>query len=248
SPLTTLSRGDLVEIQGPPSSGKTHLLCHLVGTCVLPTSVGGWNKAAILFDVDGTLDVVRIRHLLHTRILRARPPTTDDDRNAGQSSKLLSQALRNFRIFRPSSSLQLAATLSNLQTYHAEDMPSSELALLAIDSMSAFYWTDRFAAEDRRAPPPGISKSSTPSSAQNALHVILEALQRIRTSHGPVIALTNWGLSPQHSHGAAAGLPAYKRHLHPFPTLIAPNTPDPSPRLDIYPPLTHHITLYPPSV
>lgn len=64
-----LSCGDVVEIQGPPSSGKTHLLYSLLINCTIPhshqsTVLGGWAKAGVVFDMDGSFDMIRFNQLL----------------------------------------------------------------------------------------------------------------------------------------------------------------------------------------
>ncbi|KAI0068385.1 hypothetical protein BV25DRAFT_1846398 [Artomyces pyxidatus] len=239
TPLSTLRRGDVIEIQGPSSSGKTHLLYHLIGTCVLPAKFAGWNKVAVVFDVDGTFDVRRFHHLLHSRIAAAS--TSELDQNMADAARVTALAMRSLRIFRPSSSIQLAASLANLAAYHAGSLPSSEVALLAVDSMSAHYWPDRFRAEEARLQPPPATAVS--KSAPNLLHTILVEMERFRASHRPVIVMTTWGLNPTYKESNAS-IVSYKQHLHPFPTLmsanaLAPSTPGPDP----YPPLTHHITL-----
>ena len=61
---------------------------------------------------------------------------------------LATQCLESLHIFRPTSSLQLAITLIHLPRYHATDsrLRDKEIGLLAIDSLSAFYWR-----EDRKS-------------------------------------------------------------------------------------------------
>ncbi|KAH9922992.1 hypothetical protein B0H21DRAFT_765663 [Amylocystis lapponica] len=225
-----LNRGDVFEIQGPAASGKSHLLFYLIMTCIMPSSagsiaLGGWDKAAILFDTDGTFDVRRFHMLLASRLSRLLPQDllAAEPETAVTPEALATHCLANLHIFRPTSSLQLAVTLLHLPAYHATnlDLQSTEIGLLAIDSISAFYWQDRFTVEQMQGTKQSHpeSKASPPGPA-NPLRHVLTALQRFRISHGPVIILTNWGLNPLEkptSTGESLS-PFYKQHLHPFPS------------------------------
>jgi DNA-repair protein XRCC2 len=166
---------------------------------------------------------------------------------------LARDAMKRVHIFRPASSIQLATSLLNLPAYHAAHLPEDEIGFIAIDSISSFYWPDRFTLEQ-------INYSGNPSrgksSAANPMHNVLTAMQKIRISHGPVIALTNWGLNPLTKPTQnSAPTTFYKQHLSPFPTIPkqkqsnAPYTAAVNPAAKCntntaaLPPLTHHITL-----
>lgn len=232
-PGLCLRRGDVVEIQGPSGSGKTHLLYHLICSCILPLRLGGWNKISVVFDTDGTFDIHRLQTLLRTRL-----PHSLLDENT--TERIISVALRNVHTFRPKSSAQLAAGLANLSLYHMRSLPTSEIALLAIDSASSFHWFDRLAAEQRHlislaTPPP------TPSN--NPFQTILTALWSFRRSHYPVILILNWGLGPFPAAGNFPALQLYPLLFPHFPTIVnrASLFPDPSHTTPLF--LTHQITL-----
>ncbi|VDB99779.1 unnamed protein product [Peniophora sp. CBMAI 1063] len=228
SPLSCLGRGHVLEIQGGPASGKTHLLYQLVSTCVLPVNSGGWNKAAIVYDADQTFDIKRLYQLMRRRVERQSRSQRDDiDAHA-----VVMTALRNLRLFPVASTIQLAASISSLPTYHAQYLPTSEIALLAIDSMSAFYWQDRFTGEKRRPRNTTRSYGHMDSADGSALHRVLVALEKIRISHGPVIVMTNWGI-----HADTSSPLFYRQHLPAFPEL-------PPQSAGAYPTLTHCIALH----
>ncbi|KAL6310064.1 hypothetical protein BKA93DRAFT_889792 [Sparassis latifolia] len=223
-----LGPGDVIEIQGPAASGKSHLLYYLLMTCVIPTEyrsikLGGWAKAAVLFDTDGTFSIRRFHQLLVSRLssLLSRPGQMLDMLSQlapTPAEELASQCLASLHILRPTSSQQLAASLVNLQEYHStnSDLQSLEIGILAIDSMSAFYWKDRFTVERWRSC--GKTIGTSPSSTVPLQH-ILASLQDYRLSHGSVIVMTNWGLNPKtkaSSHTEPASF-FYKQHLYPFP-------------------------------
>ncbi|EPQ60706.1 hypothetical protein GLOTRDRAFT_31785, partial [Gloeophyllum trabeum ATCC 11539] len=255
STLSSLNRGDAIEIQGSAGSGKSHLLYHLLITCLIPilhsgVELGGWGKAAILFDADDTFDILRLRQLMVSRIARTltgqastAPPLSDT--TVRSAEEVADPCLHNLHIFKPTSSLQLAASILHLPAYHAKHMQDSEIGLVVIDSLSAFYWLDRYSAEQART----SARSSTRPSASPLSYVLL-ALQHLRLSHGPVIAYSNWGLQPvstTQSYGQNQGVSLYKQHLHPLQSpfldpsndTFGPSSGTTTPTL----PLTHHITL-----
>ena len=225
---SSLARGDVIEVQGPAASGKTQLLYHLAASCILPREVlvtstdvhaeravplGGWGKSAIVFDCDGRWDITRLHEILLTRLdtsfSKTQLPPRPHKPNSTVSS-IAFDSLSRLHIFRPTSSFQLAATLVNLPKYHTEKMPNEEIRLLFVDSISSFYWEDRWRAEHL---------GSQKARGSNALGHVLQCLQAFRWSHGPVIVLTNWGLNPLSSTASSAGSTLFfKQHLPtPFP-------------------------------
>ena len=188
----------MIEIQGPASSGKTHLLYHLLLSVLVPSQRP--EIAVVVYDTDAAFDIQRFRHLLLSRISRLPSSTLDPH-------ECVQRALARLHLFRPTSFAQLAASIANLPAYHSSHMPNQEIAVLAIDSISAFYWADRFAAEQLRDP--ASTKDKT------ALHHVLDAIQSVQRSHRPLAILTNWALNS----GPSRSDPLYRQHLHPFPVI-----------------------------
>ncbi|KAG1885789.1 hypothetical protein F4604DRAFT_1890482 [Suillus subluteus] len=239
--LSSLSRGDVIEVQGPASSGKTHLLYHFVLLCIAPSremsiDFGGNGLAAVVYDTDASFDVARLHQLLLTRLSLVLP------HNIEMARRLTEESLHRLHVFRPTSLLQLATSLLHLPSYHKAFLPWIQL--------SAFYWTDRFIAEQMRNMP---QREPHPSSA-NPLQHVLTALGRLRLSHAPFIILTNWGLNL--ASRSSGPVTFYKQHLHSFPVYSEnhdANAPPSSMTGDLPPvpmplPLTHHITLSPVSI
>lgn len=239
-------------------------------TCIMPANfdghhVGGWEKAAVVFDSDGCFDVERLHRLLCARLARSTNPhghlapaelstgTTCDNDSTQQTA---SDCLQRLHVFKPTSCNQLAATLYNLPNYHNQCAKDTEIAMLAVDSIGAFYWPDRFTVEQLRDE--DIPAKDVPH--LSPLHSVLQALQQFRLSHAPVTVLTNWGLNPLLMSSGAAS-PFFKQHLHPFPApLMRSHDIAPPPGLPAelaalaaepaalgahYPPVTHHVTLSP---
>jgi DNA-repair protein XRCC2 len=216
-----------VGIEGPSGSGKTHLLYYLICSCVLPLRFGGWNKVSVVFDTDGVFDVHRLQTLLRARL---SPSLCGEDIR----EQVISVALRNIHVFRPKSSPQLAAGLANLSSYHTRCLPTSEIALLAIDSARSFYWSDRLTAEQSHlmnivTPPPTTSN--------NPHQTILTALWSFRRSHYPIIVILNWGPSLISMTSNVPALQLYKPFL-PHRTSLFPDYSHAT-----SPFLTHQITL-----
>jgi len=224
-----------VEIQGPSGSGKTHLLYYLICSCVLPLRFGGWNKVSVVFDTDGTFDVHRLQTLIRMRL----PHNFPSGENA--TEQIITIALRNVHVFRPKSSPQLAAGLANLSSYHSRCLPTSEIALLAIDSARSFYWPDRLAAERSQlmniATPP-------PTTPNNPLRTVLTALWSFRRSHHPVIVILNWGPNFMSASGSVPAFQLYKPLLPSFfETLVERTSSFPDAGHTSSPFLTHQIAL-----
>ena len=220
----TINSKDVVEIQGP-SVGKSHLLMHFIMTCVLPVShlgvpLHGWDKSTILIDLDNTFDVHRFRHLLRSRIGAHVP---DSDENLDLFVGLM---LRKLHIFRPESSVQFALTAANILNYHSSNMSKDEIGLVAIDSLSSFYWQDRFLGEQLR------------DGRLSGIERALNSLEQIRQSHGSVIIYTNWGL-PSTRQVPQNNLPFYAQHV---PQLHSPFGGEPQASAPILP-VTYHLTL-----
>jgi DNA-repair protein XRCC2 len=148
--------------------------------CVLPSELGGWGKVGILLDTDHKFPVMRFAQLLRARVGRLLPANhPDSDAIATKASSLL-------HVFRPSSSHQLAATIQHLPVYLATELPEEDLGILAIDSISAFYWPDRYAHEQLR--------SSDLRSANPLSHAFASITSFIQ-SHGPLVLLSSWDLN-----------------------------------------------------
>ncbi|KAI0660408.1 hypothetical protein C8Q70DRAFT_50206 [Cubamyces menziesii] len=223
-----LNRGDVVEIQGPAASGKTHFVYHMLIICLLPEKhldieLGGWGKAAILIDTEGKFNIRRFHDLLLSRLRQYLGEDSSPD-SLTSLEDLAVQCLQNLHVFRPTSSAQLAVTLLHLPRYHATEsrLQNQEIGLLAIDSMSAFYWRDRFTLEQLHDAAQGSSRANLPP---NPILHVLKSLAKFRASHRPVILMTNWGLNPL-GKPLATGEPEspfYRQHLHPFPAPFEPH-------------------------
>ncbi|XP_029979524.1 DNA repair protein XRCC2 isoform X2 [Sphaeramia orbicularis] len=131
------NHGEVVELFGPEGTGKTEVLYHLLSRCILPVAAGGLEVDVVFVDTDYSLDMLRLVSILDNKLnsalCGASPPPASDQ---GTLHSCLSRLL----VVHCSSSSQLLLTLHFLETT-LSSRPG--LALLLIDSVSAFYWLDR---------------------------------------------------------------------------------------------------------
>ncbi|XP_022070719.1 DNA repair protein XRCC2 [Acanthochromis polyacanthus] len=128
--------GEVVELCGMEGTGKTELLYHLLCRCVLPEAAGGLEVDVVFVDTDYSLDMLRLVSILDSRLNTALSSSF----SAGSEEAALRSCLSRLLVVHCSSSSQLLLTLHFLET-SLSSRPS--LALLLIDSISAFYWLDR---------------------------------------------------------------------------------------------------------
>ncbi|XP_059182930.1 DNA repair protein XRCC2 [Centropristis striata] len=129
--------GEVVELYGTEGTGKTELLYHLLCRCVLPAASGGLEVDVVFVDTDYSLDMLRLVSILDSRLNAARSTGSP---SAGSDEAVLRSCLSRLLVVHCSSSSQLLLTLHFLET-SLSSRPG--LALLLIDSISAFYWQDR---------------------------------------------------------------------------------------------------------
>ncbi|XP_041670194.1 DNA repair protein XRCC2 [Cheilinus undulatus] len=131
------NHGEVVELYGLEGTGKTELLYHLLCRCVLPKASGGLEVDVVFVDTDYSLDMLRLVSILDNRLNTARSTGSP---SATLDEVVLRSCLSRLLVVHCSSSSQLLLTLHFLETT-LTSRPG--LALLLIDSISAFYWLDR---------------------------------------------------------------------------------------------------------
>ncbi|KAK9897196.1 hypothetical protein P389DRAFT_194826 [Cystobasidium minutum MCA 4210] len=260
--ISTLNRGNVIEIQGPAASGKTQCLQFFAMTTCMPRdwqvslsvrgssrpprpekiAIGGREKCVAVIDCDGRFDSKRTYHLVHSHLVRRvqeHAATIPSLYSAEAEPEALHeetlQALKRIHLFRPTSSASLAATLLRLPEYCMKNC-QSELAFLLIDNVSAFYWQDRYQLEQQaKSNKKHLSRSSP------MVHV-LQALHEVRKSTGVVTVMTNWAFPAQGDRHPTSSSPFYRQHLnkpYPAPFVPAPDgTIPPAPEIDAHHPLS----------
>ncbi|XP_068593258.1 DNA repair protein XRCC2 isoform X1 [Cebidichthys violaceus] len=131
------NHGELVELYGTEGTGKTELLYHLLCRCVLPVASGGLEVDVVFVDTNYSLDMLRLVNILDSRLNAACSTGLS---SSGSDEAALRSCLSRLLVVHCSSSSQLVLTLHFLEN-SLSSRPG--LALLLIDSISAFYWLDR---------------------------------------------------------------------------------------------------------
>lgn len=132
---------------------------------MLPEAAGGLEVDVVFVDTDYSLDMFRLVSILDTRLTAGKttrrprvkvqqdpvpeliqvwfgldPGLSSSSSSAGTTEVALRSCLSRLLVVHCSSSSQLLLTLHFLETTLSS---RSSLALLLIDSISAFYWSDR---------------------------------------------------------------------------------------------------------
>ena len=176
--LPPLTAPDVLLIDGPPAAAKSRLLFHLLINAILhPVAFH-----AVLLDTDLSFDGLHFSALLRAQLRRLLPDADELILHSRAQS-----ALQRLHIFKPASSTQLAATIYHLPKYLADHAPNQRLGFIGIDSVGAFYWPDRYTAQEMH---------SACQHYVHPLHHVFNALRSLHLHYGPVIVLTNWGLIP----------------------------------------------------
>lgn len=142
----------------------------------MPAAFGGWNKAAFVYDIDGHFSISRFRDIIMYQLQESHSLS-------GSTLNLhIESCLKFTHIFRPTSSDQLAVSLAHLPLYHSKHFPDFELGLIAIHSLDAFYWIDRY------------TEHAQPSPENSLPPKLTSILDKIQRSYGTFVLLTVWGL------------------------------------------------------
>ncbi|XP_067291098.1 DNA repair protein XRCC2 isoform X3 [Pseudorasbora parva] len=176
--------GDVVEFHGMEGAGKTETLYHLIIRCIMPVQNGGLEVGVVFIDTDYHFDMLRLVSTLEGRLAK---DLKEGDDSENEPEERVRSCLRRLSVVHCNSSVQLLLTLHYLEsTFSSQSSPG----LLVIDSISAFYWVDRFNGGE-----------STVCQEAN-LRKCAELLDRLRKNYGIVIFATthaimrNYGSDP----------------------------------------------------
>jgi DNA-repair protein XRCC2 len=198
--------------------------------------IGGRGKPVVLCDCDSRWSLSRL-HAMIVCYLQGRlkqAPFKISNASTYEIRPSLEQVAENtlcrLHVFRPASTIALAATLRCLPSYHARRMKAEDIFMLIIDPVNPLYWHDRWAVE-------AVDANQPRPEARPPLQAMILALQKLLSVYKPITFLTNHALIPL-THTSAF----YKQHLPPpYPGPFETNAhtrPNASPLS-----LTHHITL-----
>ncbi|XWS22995.1 hypothetical protein CRYUN_Cryun29cG0082900 [Craigia yunnanensis] len=154
--------GNIVELVGPSSSAKTHILIQAAITCILPSewkgiNYGGMGHLALFLDLDCRFDILRFSELLNHRIMEAANGSSSkvdcqkkesEAQNATMkpyNEELFALCMRRFLYIRCYDSSEFLATLKTLhyRVQKEREAHGVNVLFLLIDSIGAFHWVDR---------------------------------------------------------------------------------------------------------
>lgn len=211
-----------------PAAGKTHLLYLLTAAAVMP-SVAQPRSAddgaavdsgsprsrpqtgtAVIVDTDNRFDIERLAEVMSSYYRSHHAaPTTEAPFEEDEFPTEVLHALQHIHILRPQSLASLVATLQDLPSYlldtsqhHSAHRP---LTLLAIDSITAFYWPERYAQETASLPTDAENQYQKPPPSLYA--GLVNAIKAIQAQFlCPVVAMS-WSLSASKQSESSISIP-----------------------------------------
>ncbi|KNC84493.1 hypothetical protein SARC_03298 [Sphaeroforma arctica JP610] len=179
--------GDVVDIFGPPSCGKSQLLMEAICEFIMPkqykeVKIDGKMGGVVLFDVDGRFSIARQVHILEIKIrqrLHGHIPITDHDCEA-----LIRECLGRLYVTTCMTNAVALASVKDafktIPTYSSDDAP---VKLVAVDGLCHLQWSDRL--ETQR----GYGGDWIPR--------ICRALKDLQNEHRLMLYVTTNAMTPQ---------------------------------------------------
>ena len=139
----------MIELFGGEGTGKSETCLHLITRCILPSSwrdikLGGCDAGVIVIDNDYSFSILRLATLMERFILHqakecSKVISSDD------IEKFISSCFRKLHVSQCSNSTEFVLTLHRLETLICNE---PGISAIVIDSLSAFYWIDRYNGGD----------------------------------------------------------------------------------------------------
>ncbi|TPX70254.1 hypothetical protein SpCBS45565_g01890 [Spizellomyces sp. 'palustris'] len=186
--LPTVHVGELVDISGAQGCGKTQLLMQLIALAVLPATwtppsatdaipLRGSATPVLLIDLDLRFSLSQLAAFMRAHIQLCISPTSVSQPSL---TALINSSLSRLHICRPTSPLQMLATLLNAPKSFILEQDTLS-SLVVIDGYSTYYWFNRFDDYD-------INKSSA---GQPSMHrAIARALRRLKQEYACGVIVT----------------------------------------------------------
>ncbi|XP_050472640.1 DNA repair protein XRCC2-like [Bombus huntii] len=132
---------DIIEIGGERSCGKTFLLSQMLARCILPNNyaIKGCNASAILINTDHHFQTSKLVELMSSIVNTANISFSEAIDTEFDKTTIIKDSLRNLHIIDCYNNEQFSLTLHTLDDIFLDN---TKIALLAIDSITAYYWQD----------------------------------------------------------------------------------------------------------
>lgn len=139
------SRRETVELCGNLSSGKTLLLTQLIAKCILPPdcdglTIQGRDVAVLLINTDHHFRVSKLIELMLGIVEAACEREYFEYDEETITELIITPSLENLTVVSCYDNAQFKITLNSLDGILEKN---SRIGLIAVDSVSSFYWQDR---------------------------------------------------------------------------------------------------------
>lgn len=149
--------GEIVEICGESSTGKTMHLMDLIAQTILPHEYGGKGATAIVIDTNSNFHIrlqmpqIISKHVIHHRTLAIGGPSIDtealeNDADVQNVDAIVFEVMKKILFFKCYSGNEYELTLLYCNNFLTTNI---NVSLLAVDAISTFYWSD---LSDRQPP------------------------------------------------------------------------------------------------
>ncbi|XP_066597096.1 DNA repair protein XRCC2 [Prorops nasuta] len=168
-----------LEIIGNVSSGKTLLLTQLLAKCILPEwykeiFIKGCNASAVLINTDHHFKVSKLAELMYFVIYNICKANNSGNIDNKTIKSIVHTSLENLIIINCYESNQFSIALETLDNIF---LSNDRIAMVAIDSISSYYWEDR--------------KSGGAWSLNNYVKKLLEIIQNHTLQFNVALIYTN---------------------------------------------------------
>lgn len=192
----------VIEISSPTTNaGKTQFCYYAIAATVTPPQLGGKGEIAVVLDTDSKFDVERLADVISGYLKASN--TTDTEQPESKSTNLanaksvVATCLSLVYIIKPQNLRSLANTIKGLpdrMLNRRSEILEQAVGLVLIDSVSSFYWQERWASElsIHGSNEPGNVGVESEISLDNA--ALLSGLRSLRTIFECPIVLTTWSL------------------------------------------------------
>ncbi|EIE19399.1 Lipoxigenase, partial [Coccomyxa subellipsoidea C-169] len=141
---SVLRPGQVLEITGPSGAAKSEVLIQVAAARILPRNwkgeqLGG-EENVVLFDLDRTLDTLRLYQVVAGRLRAAA-----SNQHVGEDEVIATaeRCLQRLHVVLCSSSFSFLASLRTCGPLLKQLQESGGMQLLLIDNVAAYYWLDR---------------------------------------------------------------------------------------------------------
>lgn len=125
--------GEIIEVIGNASTGKTLFLTECIAKCIIPQNVNGLDTGVVYIDLDGQFDIAKL-----VVIIKRLVEDADEE--------FIKSCLKKLTLVNCFDSPTLYVTFQRLKLFLTEH---SKVGLVILDSVSANYWQDSISGGEK---------------------------------------------------------------------------------------------------